>query len=195
MKFTTALLFTLLGSFVSAGNIRNHYKQNCKGGYKTCNNIGPRTCCSALHNNGTAGGQSANFTSIPAGAKVIAWNRGNGKTCGSKKDTINAGSDGHQCLNDAKSGHFAGTSFKKQAGKRMRMMGRDDGDDDCTNDAKVDAIVLNDGHMFNVSRMSDELMGQLDELAENGALFKDLPAPFAKFEVDKDGIEERLADM
>lgn len=56
-------------------------------------------------------------------------------------------------------------------------------------------IVLDDGHMYNLTAMADDMVEELYELALSGIQKVTLPTQFASFEVDQAGVQERLQNM
>lgn len=89
---------------------------------------------------------------------------------------------------------FAGSSWAKPAGQK-REEPPATADEKCEGTMQPQAIVLDDGHMYNTEDMSDDMFDYLTDLAANGTTQAGLPSSFAKYVEDEEGVQARLADM
>lgn len=198
---TTALLLTLS----SAATIRNHFRRNCAGGHLLCRNINPNVCCGAVRSDPPRGSPSAFFASMPHHATVLGWQGSrDGRKCGALKRRASTGNGNHKCLGIPPNvGQFAGTSWVRGGRKRdvgYLVNGTTDGlgvqvGEVCNGTVGPDAIVLDDGHMYGVEGMGEEMVAQLYDMAMNGTGYADLPEVFDRFEEDVGGVEGRVAEM
>lgn len=113
--------------------------------------------------------------------------------CGVVNKRANTGGKHHHCMGPlAGGGQYAGSSWAHAAGKRN---GDVSADESCIDTVAPEELVLDDGHMYNLTAMSDDMVEKLYELALNGTRKVTLSTQFSEFEVDEAGVQERLQEM
>lgn len=205
MKATILYIFAaLFASITSAATIKNHFKAKCHGGHLLFRNIGPRLCARALHRTGNPdnpvkGSESVAFLDMPHHARVFGWwATRDSPFCGDLKRRRQMGNKSRGCMGSAKNVKYAGSSWATPASKRKEPTNGTEPvrpDETCESEAAPAAIVLDDGHMYDVEEMPNGLFDQLYDLAANGTGYADLPDVFDHFEEDKEGVQARVQDM
>lgn len=194
MKLSIALLclFTMLSAAV---DIKNYYHGGCKGGYRNYANIGPRTCASFPKY--YQGAHSVRFSDVPKDAELFGWQishrTGSGR-CSYLAKRANAGSNPNYCMDFSETDERLSGSSWKNSGKAARDVAPTE-DEKCTEAMDAHQLVLDDGHMYDLTKMDQDQIGSLSELAVNGTTSQALPAEFAPFEIEKDAVQSRLQDM
>ena len=96
---------------------------------------------------------------------------------------------------------YSGTSWTR-SGRKVRRDGEVptiplSAGEECDGEVAPDAIVLDDGYMYDVTGMSDELFGTLYDLAVMGTTHAALPSICASHGVENDAasVEARLQEM
>lgn len=193
------IICLVLSTLAAATDIRNHWGDGCKGGYKEYKNIAANKCASAIKNN-PKGAMTVAFSKIPKNSKLNGFQATReGKICGSIAKSAKNGSKSDLCLGKlAAGGTYAGSSWSKGGGAALAARdtdNEDNGDSECTGEAAATAIVLDDGHKFDVSKMDKKQFDTLYDLAMKGTNAESLPKEFTSFEVEKDGVQSRLLRM
>lgn len=184
--------FIPLATVVAGANIRNHFGDNCRGGYLDYPNIAQRICASALHDNNTKGAVTVAFSQLPQRSNMNGWqNTREGGICGSLQKQENVGNTDHRCLSRLPAGgQYAGSSWTAPG-----LRGSSEEDVRCTSEMAPHALVLNDGHKYALGGMEKDMINSLYDLAVAGSGFEDLPSEFAAFEIEKEGIQQRAQEI
>ncbi|EGD94921.1 secreted protein [Trichophyton mentagrophytes] len=181
-----------LATVVAGANIRNHFEDNCKGGYLDYPNIAQRICASALHDHNTKGAVTVAFSQLPQRSDMNGYqSTRDGGICGSLQKRQNVGNTDHKCLPKLAGGSaYAGSSWTAPGFKAAS-----EEDTKCTGEMAPHALVLNDGHKFALGDMEKDMVNSLYKLAIAGKGFQELPSEFASFEIEKEGVQQRAQEI
>lgn len=141
MKF---LAHISLATVVTGANIKNHFKDGCKGGYLDYPKIAPRICASALHDGMTKGAATVAFYHMPKHAGINGWQSNRDNLCGALKKHSRVGNSNHKCLGKLQGGsQYAGSSWTQPGQLNAKAEGKDIA---CTGQMAPYSLVLDDGH-------------------------------------------------
>lgn len=74
----------------------------------------------------------------------------------------------------------------------ISSVGNATADQTCIETVKPSQLVLDDGYLYDLTKLSDDQALELVELARNGTLSGDLSSEYAAVETEKDGVASRL---
>ncbi|KAM5445174.1 hypothetical protein MaudCBS49596_007763 [Microsporum audouinii] len=166
-----------LATVVTGANIKNHFKDGCKGGYLDYPNIAPRICVSALHDGMTKGAATSNRDNL----------------CGALKKHSRVGNSNHKCLGKLQGGtQYAGSSWTQPGQLNAKAEEKDIA---CTGQMAPYSLVLDDGHKYALSDMDDGMIASLYDLTVNGTAFQNVPGEYAAFEIEKESVQQRAQEI
>ncbi|DAA78371.1 TPA_exp: putative secreted protein [Trichophyton benhamiae CBS 112371] len=183
--------YIALATVVAGANIRNHFGDNCKGGYLDYPNIAQRICASALHDK-IKGAVTVAFSQLPQHSYMNGYqNTRDGGICGSRQKQQNVGNTDHKCLPKLAGGaEYAGSSWTAPGFKAASEK-----DMECTSEMAPHALVLNDGHKYALGGMEKDMINTLYSMAIEGKGFQELPTEFGAFEIEKEGAQQRAQEI
>ncbi|EFR02857.1 hypothetical protein MGYG_05858 [Nannizzia gypsea CBS 118893] len=180
-----------LASVAAGVTIRNHFEDNCRGGYLDFPNIPPKVCAVAISGN-VRGAVTVAYSQVPLYSPIYGWQARDGYTCGTivKGDIIGSGDS--KCLAKlAGTALYSGSSWS-QPGLLNVKGGKDVA---CTGKMAPHSIVLNDGHKYSLNSMDNEMFKTLYRMAVKGATSQELPIEYAAFEIEMETVQQRAQEI
>lgn len=198
MKLNVIAVLSLT-SLASAANIKTFWGEGCKGGYLGHPGIKARQCGSALRTEpDVRGARSVQYLNMPNGAQCLGFQQTTRpiNACGSLVKRGTAGANGKFCLGPYVDLQYAGASWAQPARSAgISSAGNLTAEETCTESVKPSQLVLDDGHMYDLTKLSDEQVLALVDLAQNGTTSGDLSSDYTAAETEKDGVASRLQEM
>lgn len=191
----TVVVTIFFAFLATAAHINNHFNAGCRGGFLGYPNIPPRSCASAVRTKPHfQGGLSVKFSQMPENARLFGYQgMPDSGACGVVHKRANTGDRNVYCMGHlAGEARYAGSSWARSVAKRNDNASADN---NCIVTVAPVEIVLDDGHMYNLTAMADDMVEELYDLALSGTQKVTLPTQFASFEVDQAGVQERLQNM
>ncbi|CAI7654930.1 unnamed protein product [Penicillium bialowiezense] len=179
-----------LKAFALLDRIKTFWTKGCKGGYLGHPGIKARQCANALRiEPDVRGAHAIQYLSVPNGAQAA-------NVCGALAKGGTAGASGKFCLGPKSDLQYAGASWAQPARTAgISSVGNTTANQTCTETVKPSQLVLDDGHLYDLTRLSDDQVLELVELARNGTLSGDMSSDYAAVEIEKDGVASRLQEI
>ena len=197
MKFSVIAVLCLT-SLASAADIRTYWTKGCNGGHLAYPGISARQCASALRTEpDVRGARSVQYASMPRGAKVFAYQQTRpNNICGSLTKQATIGASGKLCMGPKIDLQYAGVSWARPARTAgISSAGNQTADETCTETVQPSQLILDDGHMYDLTKLSDDQVLDLVALAQNGTASGALSSEYTAVETEKDGVASRLQEM
>ncbi|KAK2868075.1 hypothetical protein FQN49_003180 [Arthroderma sp. PD_2] len=181
-----------LASVAAGVTIRNHFEDNCRGGYLDFPNIPPRVCAVAVYDSNIRGAVTVAYSQMPPYSPMYGWQARDGYTCGTIVKGDFAGSADNKCMGKlAGTALYSGSSWS-QPGLHNVKGGRDVA---CTGKVTPHSIVLNDGHKYALNSMDDEMFKSLYRMAAKGTTSQELPIEYEAFEIEMESAQQRAQEI
>lgn len=160
MKLNVLAIFSLV-YLASAANIKTFWAKDCKGGYLDHPGIKVRQCSNALRTEpDVRGARSVQYLGMSHGARCLGLQQARSRAaslCGALAKRGTAGASGKFCLGLKSDLQYAGANCDQpDRAVGISSAGNLTADETCAETVKPSELVLDDGHMYDLTKLPDD---------------------------------------